>query len=118
MSFQDSGVDIKNLYNSLHQRDALPVVKAAPSEVPPALPPITPPVSPVVSRTPSSSLRQQRPLLHVQMNSPVGTSPPPPTPAFATPSPTTSQFRSSGWLPKRPALPVWPAEHYSHAVVV
>jgi len=109
--------DFKNFYyNSLRQRDVPPVVKAASSEVPPALPLITPPVSPVVSRTPSSSLRHQRPLLHVQTSSPVGTSPPPPTPAFATPI-TTSQFRSSGRLPKRPGLPVWPAEYYSPVVV-
>jgi len=110
--------DFKNLYNSLRQRDALPSVKAASSEAPSALPLITPSVSPVVSRTPSSSLRQQRPVLHVQTTSPVGTSPPPPTPALATPSPTTSQFRSSARLPKRPALPVWPAEYYSRAVAV
>jgi hypothetical protein len=110
--------DFRNLYNSLRQRDPrpLPAAKAAPPEVPSASL-ISPPLSPAASRTPSS-LRQQRPVLYVQTSSPVGTSAPPPTPALPSPHPSTAQFRPSGRLPKRPPLPVWPAEHYPRAVVV
>lgn len=109
--------DFKNLYNSLRKCDVLPAAKtAAFTEIPPAFP-ISPPVSPAVSAT-SSSPRQQRPILHVQTSSPVGTSAPPSTPALTSPSPSTFQFRPSGRLPKRPPLPVWPAEHYPRAVVV
>lgn len=106
--------DFKNLCNNLRQRDALP--KAASSEVP-QISPISPPTSPAVSCTPSSP-RQQRPVLHVQTSSPVGTSAPPPTAALPSPSPSPSQFRPSGRLPKRPALPVWPAEYYPRVVAV
>jgi hypothetical protein len=108
--------DFKNLFNSLRQRDAHHAAKVAPAEVSPTLL-ISPPASPAVSRTPPS-LRQQRPVLHVQTSSPVGTSAPPPTPSLPSPSPSPSQFRPSGRLPKRPALPVWPAEYYPRAVVV
>ncbi|KAF8483692.1 hypothetical protein DFH94DRAFT_723554 [Russula ochroleuca] len=112
--------DFKNLYDSLRKCDVLPAAKtAATPEVPPVPPtfPISPPVSPAVSAV-SSSPRQQRPVLHVQTSSPVGTSAPPSTPALTSPSPSTFQFRPSGRLPKRPPLPVWPAEHYPRAVVV
>ncbi|KAI9508394.1 hypothetical protein F5148DRAFT_1197029 [Russula earlei] len=110
--------DFKNLYHSLRQRDVIPAPRVAPSEVPPAPSLILPPISPALSRTPSSSLRQ-RPVLHVQTSSPVGTSPPPPTPALPSPYPSKSQFRSSGRLPNRPTLPLWTAaEHYPRAVVV
>ncbi|KAI0002279.1 hypothetical protein BJV74DRAFT_46433 [Russula compacta] len=108
--------DFKNLCSNLRQRNALLAAKAASPEVP-QISPISPPTSPAVSRTPSSP-RQQRPVLHVQTSSPVGTSAPPPTPALPSPSPSPSQFRPSGRLPKRPALPVWPAECYPRAVVV
>ena len=108
--------DFKNLYNSFRKCDVPPAAKPASPEVPLAYP-ISPPVSPAVSDT-SSSPRQQRPVLHVQTNSPVGTSAPPPTPALISPCPSTFQFRPSGRLPKRSPLPIWPAEHYPRAVVV
>lgn len=113
--------DFKNLYNSLRKSDALPATKTASPEVPvPPTPafPISPPVSPAPSGSPSSP-RQQRPVLHVQTSSPVGTSAPPPTPALTSPSPSTFQFRPSGRLPKRPPIPVWPmpTEYYPRAVV-
>ncbi|KAI0302291.1 hypothetical protein B0F90DRAFT_1816505 [Multifurca ochricompacta] len=76
---------------------------------------VSPPPTPIVSRTPTSP-RQSRPILHVKTASPAGTSPPPPTPALSSPS--AVQFRPSGRLPKRPALPVWPLEYYPRAVVV
>jgi hypothetical protein len=109
--------DFKNLYDSFRKCNVVPAAKtAAFTEIPPAFP-ISPPVSPVVSVT-SSSPRQQRPVLYVQTSSPVGTSAPPSTPALTSPSPSTFQFRPSGRLPKRPPLPVWPAEYYPRAVVV
>jgi len=108
--------DFRNLFNSLRQRDAHPVAKVAPTEVSPTLL-ISPPASPAVLRTPPF-VRQQRPVLHVQTSSPVGTSAPPPTPSVPSPSPSPSQFRPSGRLPKRSILPVWPAEYYPRAVVI
>jgi hypothetical protein len=110
--------DFKNLYNNLRKCDVLPAAKTASSPgvpVPPAFP-ISPPVSPSASGSPSSP-RQQRPVLHVQTSSPVGTSAPPPTPALTSPSPSTFQFRPSGRLPKRPPIPVWPTVCYPRAVV-
>lgn len=114
--------DFKNLCNSFGKCDVPPAAKTASPEVPPAFP-ISPPVSPTspaVSGTSSSpsSPRQQRPVLHVQTNSPVGTSAPPPTPALTSPSPSTFQFRPSGRLPKRSPLPIWPTEYHPRAVVV
>jgi len=113
--------DFKNLYNSLRKcDDALPAAKKTashelPLPLPPAFP-ISPPISPAASGSPSSP-RQQRPVLHVQTSSPVGTSAPPPTPALTSPSPSTFQFRPSGRLPKRSPIPVWPTEYYPRAVV-
>jgi hypothetical protein len=78
----------------------------------PAVPLISPPLTPVLSRTPSTP-RQFRPVLYVKTTSPVGTSPPPPTPALPSP-----QFRPSGRLLKRPAIQVWPPEYYPRAVAV
>ena len=109
--------DFKNLYNTLRKCDALPAVKTVSPEVPvPSAFPISPPVSPAASSSPSSP-RQQRPVLHVQTSSPVGTSAPPSTPALTSPSPRTFQFRPSGRLPKRPPIPVWPTDYYPRAVV-
>jgi hypothetical protein len=73
---------------------------------------VPPPIAPVLSRTPSTP-RQLRPVLFVKTTSPVGTTPPPPTPALPSP-----HFRPSGRLPKRPPIPVWPLEHYPRAVAV
>ncbi|KAI0250061.1 hypothetical protein BJV78DRAFT_1283522 [Lactifluus subvellereus] len=108
--------DFKDLYNSLRQRDAALV--ASPTRKHKEAPDVfsvSPPLTPATS-SPSSPPRQQRPVLHVKTSSPVGTSAPPPTPALSSPS--APQFRPSGRLPKRPALPAWPTEHYPRAVVV
>ncbi|KAI0295272.1 hypothetical protein BC826DRAFT_968520 [Russula brevipes] len=82
-----------------------PAAKFAPAEVSPTLL-ISPPASPAVSRTPPF-VRQQRPELHVQTSSPVGTSAPPYS-IVALSQPSPSQFRPSGRLPKRSILPVGP----------
>lgn len=109
--------DFKKLYNSMRLLDGSPVAvsQAARSKPKDAFEPpmLSPPIAPaVLSRTPSTP-RQSRPVLYVKTNSPVGTSPPPPTPALPSP-----QFRPSGRLPKRPTIPVWPPEYYPRAVAV
>ncbi|KAH9067720.1 hypothetical protein EDB87DRAFT_1818892 [Lactarius vividus] len=95
--------DFRKLCNSVRLLDASPITtRSKPLD--------TPAVS--LSRTPSTP-RQLRPVLYVKTSSPVGTSPPPPTPALPSP-----QFRPSGRLPKRPPIPVWAPEHYPRAVAV
>ena len=106
--------DFKKLCNSMRLLDGSPVAvsQATRSKPKEAVPP--PPIAPVLSRTPSTP-RQLRPVLFVKTSSPVGTSSPPPTPALPSPSP---QFRPSGRLPKRAAIPVWPPEYHPRAVAV
>ncbi|KAI9465194.1 hypothetical protein BJY52DRAFT_1209622 [Lactarius psammicola] len=104
--------DFKKLCNSMRLFDVSPVATRSRPKDAPDMPLVSPPIAPVLSRTPSTP-RQLRPVLYVKTSSPVGTSPPPPTPALPSP-----QFRPSGRLLKRPAIPVWPPEYYPRAVAV
>ncbi|KAH9037963.1 hypothetical protein EDB84DRAFT_1653722 [Lactarius hengduanensis] len=99
--------DFRTLCNSVRLLDASPITKPNGGVLL-----VSPPIAPALSRTPSTP-RQLRPVLYVKTSSPVGTSPPPPTPALPSP-----QFRPSGRLPKRPPIPVWAPEYYPRAVAV
>ncbi|KAF8262200.1 hypothetical protein EI94DRAFT_1832938 [Lactarius quietus] len=105
--------DFKKLCNNMRPLDVSPVaLSQAARSKPKDVPLLSPPITPALSRTPSTP-RQLRPVLYVKTTSPVGTSPPPPTPSLSTP-----QFRPSGRLLKRPAIPLWTPEHYPRAVAV
>ncbi|KAI9441543.1 hypothetical protein H4582DRAFT_1392262 [Lactarius indigo] len=104
--------DFRKLCNSVRLVDAPPIATRSKLKDAPGMSLVSPPTAPALSRTPSTP-RQLRPVLYVKTSSPVGTSPPPPTPALPSP-----QFRPSGRLPKRPPIPVWAPEHYPRAVAV
>ncbi|KAH9175049.1 hypothetical protein EDB89DRAFT_434862 [Lactarius sanguifluus] len=102
--------DFRTLCNSVRLLDASPIATRSIPNGGVSL--VSSPIAPALSRPPSTP-RQLRPVLYVKTSSPVGTSPPPPTPALPSP-----QFRPSGRLPKRPPIPVWAPEYYPRAVAV